>query len=77
MSIASELVDAVSLPDSNPVQIAYGSVVSTGTASLSVLVRGGVADGVRMTTACAGASVGQRVVLIGSPPLWTAIGIIA
>ena len=30
-----------------------------------------------MTPGCKGAKVGQRAVLIGSPPVWTAIGILA
>ena len=77
MSLASDLVDAVSSPRQASVQVAYGSVISASSGTMSVLVRGGVAEGVRMTRSCASATVGQRVVLIGSPPLWTAVGVLA
>lgn len=77
MSLATDLVDAVTVPDRAGAQVAYGSVTAVSDGGLSVLVRGGVAEGVRMTTSCSSAQVGQRVVLIGSPPLWTAIGILA
>lgn len=76
MSMASDLLESVSSKDKPSVQIAYGYVTAISGGSLSVLVRGGVADGVRMTTSCSSAKVGQRVVLVGSPPVWTAIGIL-
>lgn len=77
MSMASDLLESIEPPDRASVQIAYDYVTAVTGSSLSVLVRGGVAEGVRMTTACSGAKVGQRAVLIGSPPVWTAIGILA
>lgn len=77
MSMASDLLESIEPPDRASVQIAYGYVTTVTGSSLSVLVRGGVAEGVRMTTGCSGAKVGQRAVLIGSPPVWTAIGILA
>ena len=77
MSMASDLLESIAPPDRAAAQIAYGYVTAVSGSTLSVLVRGGVAEGVHMTTACSAAKVGQRVVLIGSPPLWTAIGILA
>lgn len=77
MSMASDLLESIAPPDRPATQIAYGYVTAVSGGTLSVLVRGGVAEGVHMTTSCSDAKVGQRVVLIGSPPLWTAIGILA
>lgn len=77
MSMASDLLESIAPPDRPAAQIAYGYVTAVSGSTLSVLVRGGVAEGVHMTTSCRGAAPGQRAILIGSPPLWTAIGIIA
>ena len=77
MSMASDLLESIAPPEKQSAQIAYGYVTAVSGATLSVLVRGGVAEGVAMTTACSTAKVGQRVVLIGSPPVWTAIGTLA
>lgn len=77
MSMASDLLEAIAPPDKPTAQIAYGYVTAVSGGTLSVLVRGGVAEGVHMTTSCSAAKVGQRVVLIGSPPVWTAIGVLS
>lgn len=59
------------------VSIAYGTVVAADSRTVDVRIGGSVVAGICMTTSCRGAAPGQRAILIGSPPLWTAIGIIA
>lgn len=76
-SIAAELADAMPSPTPPSVSIVYGTVVSAGTSTLDVRIGGSVVAGVCMTTACSGAKPGQRAMLIGAPPLWTAVGILA
>ena len=76
-SLASELADIVSGPTSPGVSVAYGTVIASGSSTVDVRIGGSVVPGICMTTGCRGAAAGQRVMLIGTPPLWTAIGIIA
>ena len=76
-SLASDLADIVSGPTAAGVSIAYGTVIASDSRTVDVRVGGSVVRGICMTTGCRGAAAGQRVMLIGAPPLWTAIGIIA
>lgn len=76
-SLASDLADIVSGPTSPGVSVAYGTVVAADSGTVDVRIGGSVVPGICMTTGCRGAAAGQRVMLIGTPPLWTAIGIIA
>lgn len=76
-SLASDLADIVSGPATPVVSIAYGTVVASDSRTVDVRIGGSVVPGICMTTGCRGAAAGQRVMLIGTPPLWTAIGIIA
>lgn len=76
-SLASDLADIVSGPAAPVVSIAYGTVVASDSRTVDVRIGGSVVPGICMTTGCRGAEAGQRVMLIGTPPLWTAIGIIA
>ncbi len=76
-SLASDLADIVSGPTSPGVSVAYGTVIASGSSTVDVRIGGSVVPGICMTTGCRGAAAGQRVMLIGAPPLWTAIGIIA
>ena len=76
-SLASDLADIVSGPTSSGVSVAYGTVIASGSSTVDVRIGGSVVPGICMTTGCRGAAAGQRVMLIGTPPLWTAIGIIA
>ena len=68
-SLAADLADIVAGP--------YGTVVAADSRTVDVRIGGSVVAGICMTTSCRGAAPGQRAILIGSPPLWTAIGIIA
>ena len=76
-SLASELADSVSGPAAPGVSSAYGTVIASDSRTVDVRIGGSVVPGICMTTGCRGAAAGQRVMLIGAPPLWTAIGIIA
>ena len=76
-SLASDLADIVSGPAAPSVSIAYGTVLASDSRTVDVRIGGSVVPGICMTTGCRGAAAGQRVMLIGTPPLWTAIGIIA
>lgn len=76
-SLASDLADIVSGPTAPGVSIAYGTVIASDSRTVDVRVGGSLVPGICMTTSCRGAAPGQRAILIGSPPLWTAIGIIA
>lgn len=76
-SLASDLADIVSGPTPPGVSVAYGTVIASGSSTVDVRIGGSVVPGICMTTGCRGAAAGQRVMLIGTPPLWTAIGIIA
>lgn len=76
-SLASDLADIVSGPTAPGVSIAYGTVIASNSRTVDVHIGGSVVPGICMTTGCRGAAAGQRIMLIGAPPLWTAIGIIA
>ena len=76
LSLASDLADIVSGPAAPGVSIAYGTVIASDSRTVDVRIGGSVVPGICMTS-CRGAAAGQRVMLIGTPPLWTAIGIIA
>lgn len=76
-SLAADLADIVAPPTAPGVSIVYGTVVAADSRTVDVRIGGSVVAGICMTTCCRGAAPGQRAVLIGSPPLWTAIGIIA
>ena len=75
-SLAADLAEIVAGPSAPGVSIAYGTVVAADSRTVDVRIGGSVVAGICMTT-CRGAAPGQRAILIGSPPLWTAIGIIA
>jgi len=75
-SLAADLADIVAGPSAPGVSIAYGTVVAADSRTVDVRIGGSVVAGICMTTSCRGAAPG-RAILIGSPPLWTAIGIIA
>lgn len=75
--IGRDLAEAMPAPAEAGAQVAYGTVAAAAASTLSVRVGGAVLPSVAMTTACSGAKPGQRVLLLGRSPLWTAVGIIA
>ncbi len=73
-SLAADLADIVAGPSAPGVSIAYGTVVAADSRTVDVRIGGSVVAGICMTTSVGARRPGQRAILIGSPPLWTAIG---
>lgn len=62
---------------SNSPRVKYGTVTKVGGSTLDVSLAGGTITGVCMTVSCAGAKVGDRVVLLVDGALVTCLGIVA
>ena len=73
----TELAETFANRDSSGSRTRYGTVTASDGATLDVELAGGVVSGVPMTTACAGAKAGDRVLLTVDGPLVTATGILA
>lgn len=58
-------------------RVKYGTVEGVSGSTLDVSLAGGTVTGVCMTVSCAGAAVGDRVVLLVDGPLVTCLGVIA
>ncbi|WP_417571011.1 hypothetical protein, partial [Parolsenella catena] len=73
----TELAETFANRDSSGSRTRYGTVTANNGATLDVELAGGSVSGVPMTTACAGARAGDRVLLTVDGPLITATGILA
>lgn len=73
----TELAETFANRDSSGLRTRYGTVMANNGATLDVELAGGSVSGVPMTTACAGAKAGDRVLLTVDGPLVTATGILA
>jgi hypothetical protein len=62
---------------SNSPRVKYGTVTKASGSTLDVSLAGGTITGVCMTVSCAGAEVGDRVVLLVDGALVTCLGIVA
>lgn len=62
---------------SNAPRVKYGTVTKVSGSTLDVSLAGGTITGVCMTVSCAGAEVGDRVVLLVDGALVTCLGIVA
>ena len=62
---------------SNSPRVKYGTVTKVSGSTLDVSLAGGTITGVCMTVSCAGAEVGDRVVLLVDGALVTCLGIVA
>lgn len=62
---------------SNSPRVKYGTVTKVSGSTIDVSLAGGTITGVCMTVACAGAKVGDRVVLLVDGALVTCLGIVA
>ena len=62
---------------SNSPRVKYGTVTKVNGSTLDVSLAGGTITGVCMTVSCAGAKVGDRVVLLVDGALVTCLGIVA
>lgn len=62
---------------SNSPRVKYGTVTKVSGSTLDVSLAGGTITGVCMTVSCAGAKVGDRVVLLVDGALVTCLGIVA
>ena len=71
------LADALGGKPSNSPRVKYGTVTKVSGSTLDVSLAGGTITGVCMTVSCAGAKVGDRVVLLVDGALVTCLGIVA
>lgn len=71
------LADTFGGKPSNSPRVKYGTVTKVSGSTLDVSLAGGTITGVCMTVSCAGAEVGDRVVLLVDGALVTCLGIVA
>ena len=71
------LADTFGGKPSNSPRVKYGTVTKVNGSTLDVSLAGGTITGVCMTVSCAGAEVGDRVVLLVDGALVTCLGIVA
>lgn len=77
MNAAARMGEMLAVSPNAGVSLAFGKVVSIAGAAMTVDVDGSKLAGIAFTTACSGASAGDRVVIATAGTLSTAIGVIA